>query len=104
MLHKSYLSGLVAGEALALPADAVAAVVAQGRGGVVRPATGVQLALELDVLRVALALAPEEVRSALADSAHVGSVAGALDGVLDVALETEECVKYAGGRREKKEG
>ena len=78
------------GVALALSADAVAPVVAEGGGGVVGPAAHLQVAVEAQVLRVALAPPAEEVRSALADPAHVRAVARALVGVLDETLEQQQ--------------
>jgi hypothetical protein len=43
--------------------------------------------MEGKVFRVALALAAEEVLSALADAAHVGAVPGTLKSVLNVFLK-----------------
>merc|ERR1719412_3419334 len=64
---------VVPGVTLALAADAVAAVVAEGGGGVVGSAAGLQVAAEGEILGGALALAPEEVRRTLADAALVGA-------------------------------
>ena len=72
--------------ALALSADAVPPVVAEGGGGVVGSAADLQVAVEAQVFRVTLASAPEEVGGALTDPAHVRAVTGALVGVLNEAL------------------
>merc|ERR550539_1138954 len=71
--------------ALALAADAVAAVVAQRGGGVVGPAAGLQVTRETQILRRALALSSKVIRRTLADAALVSSHPVALRTVLLVA-------------------
>ena len=82
-----YLIGVLPRVALALAAHAVSPVVAERGGGVVRPAAGLQVAVEAEVLGAALAPPAEEVGRAAADAAHVRALEVALRGVLDVALE-----------------
>ena len=72
--------------ACALPAHALAPVVAEDGGGVVRAAPRLKVVVELEVVHVALACRPEEVGVALADAALVRAVKVALRGPRDVRL------------------
>jgi hypothetical protein len=60
----------------------------------VQPISTYQVAVEGEVLGVALALPAEEVRRALADAAHVCAVPGTLQRVLDVLLKQKIILRW----------
>ncbi len=85
-MASGYLIGVLPGVALALAADAVASVVAQGGGRVVGTAAGLEVTVEAEVICVTLASPPEKVSCTLADPAHVGPVSRALWSIFNVSL------------------
>ncbi len=86
-MASGYLIGVLPGVALALAADAVASVVAQGGGRVVGTAAGLEVTVEAEVVGIALTSPPEKISCTLADPTHVGPVSRALWSIFNVSLK-----------------